>query len=126
MGFVKKNPIAKMPRPTPEPREDFVPQSKFNALIRACGTDQLRELVKFLLETVCRVQEIPKLEARYFDGQKFVLPIKKSKGKRRQRAIYLTSYTIPMVKRLCKKWETGQSFALQETRRGTRTTSITQ
>ncbi len=110
MRLVKVNPIKDMPRPTPEPREDYVPPNKFAELIRSCKSPEARDLVVFMLDTGCRVQEISKLEAQYFDGVKFVLPISKSKGKRRQRVVYVPESSQPMVRRLCRKWKTGPVF----------------
>ena len=55
LGLIKHNPVARMPRPTSMPREDFVPPSKFKKVIKACDSDQLRDLVMFLLDTGCRV-----------------------------------------------------------------------
>jgi len=48
MGLVKQNPIANMPRPTPEPREDFVPPKKFKKLLKSCGSPEATELIKFM------------------------------------------------------------------------------
>ena len=110
MGLVKANPIANMPRPTPVPREDFVPPKRFKKLIKACDSSQLRDVVTFMLDTGCRVTEVFKLKAEYFDGSRFVLPIDKSKGKRRQRVIYVTETTAAIANRLCKKHSTGAIF----------------
>lgn len=110
MGHVETNPLARMPKPTPRIREEFVPPSKFRKLIAAARSRELRDVIRFMLDSGARAQEVFRFEAKHFDGQRLVLPIVDSKGKKTQRVIYLTDTTRPIINRLVRKHPTGLLF----------------
>ena len=106
-GFIAFNPLAKMPKPTRNVRETFVPASEWPSLLGAASSSQFRDYLMFALSTGARPQEIRKIEAGYFDraARRIVFPRLKSKGKKHQRVIYLDDVALALVERLAAENE---------------------
>ncbi len=110
-GFLDFNPIAKMEKPTPRPRETTITSSQFQQTLALYPAgDPFRDYLLFLWETGCRAQEIRVIEARHFDGEKLILEKTNSKGERYNRTIYPTDTAAEIVKRLAETYPTGPLF----------------
>lgn len=110
MGFIESNPIHAMEKPTATIRQEFVPPDLWQKVLDS-ATDQLfRDWLFVMLSTGMRVTEMLRLEAKHFDGSKFVLPIADSKGRRRSRVIYPTADTLPIILRLADEHPEGKLF----------------
>jgi len=113
-GRIPRNPLAAMHVPRPSVRQEFVPSKKWKRLIDACPNDNLRDVVRFMLFTGCRAEELIRFEACHLQTAgrtgKLVLPISHSKGKRRSRTVYLSRPALRIAKRLSKKHKDGKLF----------------
>ena len=95
-GRLTVNPLANVIKPTPRVRQTFVPPSRWPELLGHCK-GSFRDLVEFMLLTGARVEEVVKLEARHFDGARFILDIADSKGRKRSRVIYVPDQLLGKI-----------------------------
>jgi integrase len=110
MGFVESNPIQSMEKPTAAIRQEFIPPELWQTVLDS-ATDQLfRDWLFVMLSTGMRVTEMLRLEAKHFDGSKFVLPIADSKGRKRSRVIHLPAEALAIVQRLADERPEGKLF----------------
>ncbi|HEY4233763.1 MAG TPA: tyrosine-type recombinase/integrase [Lacipirellulaceae bacterium] len=110
MGYIDVDPIAKMKKPRANVRQEFVPFVDWPSLISCVASQPRRDFLTFMLATGARVQETRKLEARHIEGNRFVLPIKESKGGRRSRVIYLPPQAAEITSRLAAEYPLGALF----------------
>lgn len=109
-GYIAFNPLAKMPKPTRNVRETFVPAAEWPKLLGAVSDPEFRDYVLFALTTGARPQETRKIEASYLQGSRIVFPRLKSKDKKRQRVIYLNDVALVIVQRLAEANPIGPIF----------------
>lgn len=110
VGAVTRNPLARMPKPSPVVRQGFLPESRFQEFLNAAGDGHFRELVHVTLESGMRAQEIFKTTAANFDGEKLTYLIADSKGKQRSRVVFLPGDLKERLARLCAEHPTGPIF----------------
>lgn len=112
--LVSKNPIAKMPKPEVRKREVYLTREKIVEVLDAITYKELWQFCYFMLETGCRAQEMFVIEAKYVHLDRkhpwIVLPRDLSKGRKRQRVIYLPDTVTYIVGELCKVSPTGPIF----------------
>lgn len=109
-GYIDRNPIADMDKPTPRVRQDFLPPERFAELIGHAKKEPFRDFLIVMLDTGARTEEMFKFEAKHLQGQRFVLAIEDSKGRRKSRVVYLPGDAYAIVKRLVAKYPTGPLF----------------
>lgn len=111
-GYLSENPLSEMEKPTPTVREFFLPGDQWATVLAAIKDKPFHDYVAFMLTSGARPQEIRKIEARHFEPEKrrIVFAIKESKGKKRQRVIYLDDTAFEIVTRLVKEHPTGCIF----------------
>jgi len=111
-GYIIRNPIAKMKKPSPAIREFIVPATRWPDVLAAIKGQEFRDFVTFMLDSGARPQEVCRAEVRHFDreGCWLVFPRAESKGKRRQRVIYLPTASLEIVDRLVKQHKEGHIF----------------
>jgi len=112
MDFIDRNPIAKIRKPTRKVREFFVPASQWGELLAAIDDREFRDVVSFMLAAGARPQEARAIEARHYDqeNQRIVFGREESKGKKRQRVIYLDERSQGIVDRLVERYAEGPIF----------------
>ena len=115
MGYLASNPIARMPKPRRQIRQDFVPSDLWEKVLDLATDDQFRDWLRVMLLTGARTQEMLRFEAKHFDGFRLILPIEDSKGRRQSRVVYLPDATIPIVEQFAKLYPIGPLF---RTKRG--------
>lgn len=84
------------------------------------SSPQVRDVIKFLYHTGCRPQELRAIEAQWIDGDRIVFPLANSKGKRKQRIIYMDHMALAIATRLSRVYPTGPIFRTAEQRAWTR------
>lgn len=94
------SPIASMRIPEDASRDHGVTKKDYQALLAAITDSTFADLIKFVWLTGARPQEALIVEDAHVDlaEQRIVLPVKKSKGKKRARVVYLTSEALKLVK----------------------------
>ncbi|MBX3678530.1 MAG: hypothetical protein KF853_16060 [Rhodocyclaceae bacterium] len=91
MGLVARNPIARMKKPRRNVRENYIPSEKWAELIAAASDDCFRDYLTVALSSGARPNELRTMQASYLNGSRVIFPRLKSKGKTRQRVVYLGS-----------------------------------
>ena len=104
-----KSPLAGMEKPQQGRRELVVTPEEFDAVLAAAGDRNFRDLLVAAWETGARPNELFTVEGSYFDdkGARWVFPIRRSKGKRVQRVVYLTDKALEVTRRLAAKHPSG-------------------
>jgi integrase len=110
MGYIESNPIAEMPKPSRVVRQDFLPPDTWHKVLDLATDQQFRDFLTVMLATGARVQEMFEFEAAHLDGARFVLPISKSKGRKRSRVVYLPPDALEIVERLVERHPEGKLF----------------
>jgi integrase len=114
MGYIESNPIAGMPKPSRVVRQDFLPPDTWQTVLDLATDQQFRDFLTVMLLTGTRVREIFKFEAKHLDGARLVLPISKSKGRKRSRIVYLPPEALEIVERLVEQCAEGELFRNQK------------
>lgn len=109
-GLLKENPLKGMETPGRSSDRDPLPKERWNELLSLIRDQEFRDYVNFMLLTGCRAQEIHKLTAEFFDGEKFTLPLRESKGKKRKRVLFLHPEALAIANRLVAKYPEGALF----------------
>ncbi len=113
-----RSPLAKAKLPEPERRELTIDDAQWEALVKLLENrwghnyDDFREFLSVIWETGCRPQEARIVEARYLDrvSRCWRFPAKVSKGKKRQRIVYLTDAAFAICERRALKYPQGPIF----------------
>ncbi len=92
-GLIDRNPVANVEKPAREARELAVSPADYAEVMVTVTEPNFRTLLELAWETGARVQELRKIEARFFDAanNRIIFPPKESKGKKHHRVIYLGS-----------------------------------
>jgi len=110
MGYIDRNPIENMPKPTARVRQDFVPADVWPKVLALATDEPLRDYLTVMLSSGARTTEMGKFEAQHLNGNRLILPIEKSKGKRRSRVVYLAVDALAIVQRLASTYPEGPLF----------------
>ena len=113
-----RSPLAKAKLPTPERRELTIDENQWRALLKLLENrwghnyDDFRDLLTVIWETGCRPFEARIVEARFFDrvNRCWRFPTKMSKGKKRQRVVYLTDEAYAITERRALTQPEGPIF----------------
>ncbi len=116
--LIERSPLAKVKLLTPENRELYITKAQWSDLLKLLENkagkkyDDLRDYLTVIWETGCRPQEARMVEAKFIDraNRRWVFPIKKSKGKKRQRVVYQTDAAFAITERLAAEHPTGPIF----------------
>jgi integrase len=105
--LIDKSPPARVKKPSREAREMAISPDEYEKIIAAIQTPTFRDLIELSWETGMRVQELRKVEARFFDGGRIVFPPKEAKGKKYYRVVYLTPRAQEIIGRLAEAYPEG-------------------
>lgn len=139
-GYISRE--LRLEKPSAERRDNCPTQADFDAIRKLASDDAFRDLLDFAWNSGARPQEIIALEPKHFKGDRLEFSARESKGKKRQRVIYLNEVATNLVKdkkgerlflnRIGKPWtifsidcrfkriakRTGKKFALYDFRHG--------
>jgi integrase len=104
---IERNPLAKLKKPPREAGEMAVSPDQYATLLAAVKTPAFRDLLELAWETGARLQELRKIEARFVEPGRVVLPPTKAKGKKNHRVIYLTERAEEIIGRLAQANPSG-------------------
>ncbi len=116
--LIDSNPIARYKMKPAEHRELVIDDEQWTELLgllenkNGHNFDDFRDYLIVAYETGARPQEIRTIEAQWFDraNKCWFFPAKKSKGKKRRRAVYLNDTALAITERLCAKFPEGPIF----------------
>jgi integrase len=108
-GLIDSNPIEYVEKPGGQAREMAISPAQYTAIMEVVTEPCARTLLHAAWETGARPQELRAIEARHidFDLRRIVFPASESKGKKRQRVIYLTDEGLAILKPLCEERPAG-------------------
>ncbi|MCY2962669.1 MAG: tyrosine-type recombinase/integrase [Planctomycetota bacterium] len=110
--LIERNPLQnKFEKPPAGNREQLISPEEYQAILKHV-TGGFRDLIVTAWETGCRPQEVTRVEARHVEltGSRWIFPVKESKGKKRQRIVYLTDGALEITKRLMRENPEGPLF----------------
>jgi integrase len=112
MGYIGHDPIAKMAKPTPRIRQEYVPSDLWPQVLAAATDEPFRDLLTVMLTSGARPQEVFKAEASHFDPAhgRLVFPMEQSKGRKRSRVVWLPDEARAIIARLVKQYPEGKLF----------------
>lgn len=112
MGHLDRNPLAGFEKPAAGKRETVITPDDYKLIMEHVKDVAFRDLLRVAWETGCRPQEILALEARHVDLKKarWVFSQQESKGKKRQRVVYMGEKSLPIVRRLVLRHPDGKVF----------------
>ena len=100
--LIDRNPLVRVKKPSREAREFAVQPEEYAEIIDTIAEPNFRDLLEMAWETGSRVQELRKIEARFFDAatSRIIFPPKEAKGKKYYRVIYLPTRAREIIARL--------------------------
>ena len=112
MGHINMSPIAFFEKPPADSRDRIVTPQEFQHILEKVSDDEFRDLLTVHWEAGCRPQESLRVEAKFVDlnNSRWVFPVKKSKGKRKPRIVYLNDAALAITQRRMLKWPKGPIF----------------
>lgn len=113
MGYVDRNPVKKLKRPSPQRRKIYMKPADYDQVLGAIKpNDPFRELVLFVWATGCRPQEVRAIERRhvFLDRKRIVFPAEESKGKRTERIIRLNTVALEIIQKRMEVIQDGVLF----------------
>lgn len=111
MGYIEQSPIARMKKPRPAVRQEFVPANQWPAVV-AAAEGPLKDFLTVMLASGARVEEMFRTEAHHLNRERrsLVFEIKSSKGRKRSRVVWLPDDAYPIVNRLATAYPEGKLF----------------
>lgn len=112
MGLASSNPIAHFEKPPRESRDEVISVDEYKKLMKSIRDKEFRDLLTIHWESGCRPQESLRVEAKYVDleNARWVFPVKKSKGKKKPRIVYLNETALEITKRYMDAASEGPIF----------------
>ncbi len=112
MGHLDRSPLVGLEKPPQGRRELVIEPPAFKKMLSCVHDQEFEDLISVAWECGCRAQEILRVEACHIDlaHQRWVLPLLKSKGKKRNCVVYLTTKAFAIVRRLMLKHPEGPLF----------------
>jgi integrase len=124
-GYIVVNPVAKMEKPTPRPRETTITGQQFTEMLRLANGQEFKDYIAFMRETGARPFEVRTVEAHHFDGEKLVFEKINSKGERYNRVVYLNPRAQEIIERLVRDHpQPVHCFAIQRAAPGLETVCV--
>jgi integrase len=101
MGLIETNPVRSLEKPKAGRREHVISPDQFKVITSLVRDAEFRDLLTVCWETGCRPQEALCVEAGHVDAAEgcWVFPADESKGKERQRIVYLTDTALAITMR---------------------------
>lgn len=112
-GRIERNPLRAVAKPALQTRDVYMSQEQWQAVLKACPNEPIKDLLCFLRYTGCRPFEVRQIEAKHVDRKNrcIVFPKEISKGRKFQRVILLSHDTaFEIVQRLLLKTPDGHIF----------------
>ena len=112
MGLIGANPVRTLEKPRAGRRERVISAGMYGAILATVRDREFRDLLTACWETGCRPQEALSVEASHVNEAEgcWAFPVDESKGKERQRVVYLTDEALAITRRLMAAHPVGPLF----------------
>lgn len=117
-GYIPFSPIAHIEKPQGGKRDYLITAAEYALVLDNIPSPAFRDLLTVSWETGCRPQESLIVEAHHVDvsRSRWVFEVKNSKGKKRQRVVYLNDTALAISTRLMAKYSEGPLFRTDDGR----------
>lgn len=111
-GFLEGDRLSGMEKPTPLSRGPIMTRPQAEALVESAEDQNLRQILRFLLETGCRPNEAMKFEGYMLDQESscVVMPSKTTRRTRKPRIIYLNPTALQLAVDRAARFAEGPIF----------------
>lgn len=111
-GYLDKSPLRHIELPQSCRRESVIDEEQYDRILSLCSDRSFRDLLTVAWECGPRPHELLRVEGRHVDltHGRWVFPVRESKGKRRERVIYLTPAALEITKRRMSRYRKGPLF----------------
>ena len=101
MGLIAASPVRTLEKPKAGRREHVISAEQFELIASLVRDEEFRDLLTVCWETGCRPQEALSVETTHVNAAEgcWVFPVNESRGKERQRIVYLTDTALEITKR---------------------------
>lgn len=110
MELLERSPIRGLEKPAAGKREEFLTKSEFEEVLSHFKDQEFCDVLRFMWFTGARPQELVKIEARHVKPGHVLFPRLESKGKKRERIVFLVPEAQEIVDRLAAKNREGPIF----------------
>lgn len=112
MGLIAANPVRTLEKPKAGRRERVISAEQYETILSLVRDEEFRDLLTVCWETGCRPQEALSVEASHVNVAEgcWAFPVDESKGKERQRIVYLSDKALAITKRLMARHPSGPLF----------------
>jgi integrase len=110
MELLTRNPILGLSKPAAGRREEFLTKTEFETVLAKVKDQEFRDVLRFMWFTGARPQELVKIEARHVRAGHVVFAREESKGKLRERVVFLVPEAQEIADRLAEKVKVGPIF----------------
>lgn len=110
LGRITESPLAGVEKPPVGRRNNPITPEAFAKILEHVKDEPFRDLLVTAWETGARPQELVRVEARHFEGDRWVFPAEEAKGKKRIRVVHLTPAAQEITARRAKQWPKGPIF----------------
>ncbi len=111
-GHIPFSPIAHIEKPQGGKRDYLITADEYALVLMTIPSPAFRDLLIVSWESGCRPQESLIVEARHVDlpHSRWIFEVENSKGKKRQRVVYLTDVAREITSRLMLRYPNGPLF----------------
>lgn len=111
-GHIPYSPIAHIEKPQGGKRDYLITPDEYTLVLGNIPSPAFRDLLIVSWECGCRPQESLIVEARHVDlpHSRWIFEVENSKGKKRQRVVYLTDVAMEITSRLMLRYPSGPLF----------------
>lgn len=112
---LKFNPVTGLEKPTPGKRDRVLSAEEYESIVKLAKDDRYRDLLQLAFETGARPQELTRIEKRHLQANKTVVFKKdESKGKKRNRVIFLTDECYAILAKWAVRYPEGPLLRNQD------------
>ncbi len=111
-GHIPHSPIAHIDKPQGGKRDYLITADEYALALKNAPSSAFRDLMTISWESGCRPQESLIVEAKHVDlkNSRWIFEVKNSKGKKRQRVVYLSDTALHLTTRQMAAYPQGPLF----------------
>lgn len=115
-GHIPYSPIAHVEKPQGGKRDYLISNEEYARVLENIPSPAFRDLVTICWETGCRPQEVLIVAARHVDRSRsrWVFELQNSKGKKRQRVVYLNDTALALTMKHMAEYSDGPIFRTED------------
>jgi len=109
-GLLDRSPVRAVEKPQGKTRDTLIGREQFDRIVATIADEHFRDLLTVVWLTGCRPQEAVRVEARFVHDGYWLFPKEESKGKKRNRVVFLTDEALAISRKWAERHPTGPIF----------------